>query len=81
MPTMLHERLKWLEKNGGAPSDKMWDEDEEEKEKNALLRWFQLEGYKQDGSKGGYQMYPLAINLTNTIEAITHGMPAPRVSK
>ncbi|VDK41441.1 unnamed protein product [Taenia asiatica] len=77
MPTMLHERLKWLEKSGLATGDKRWDIDAEGKEKNALLRWFLLEGYKQDGSEDGYQMYPLAINLTNTIKAITHGMPAP----
>ncbi|KAL5967774.1 Beta-13-galactosyltransferase brn [Taenia solium] len=80
MLTMLHERLKWLEKSGLAKGDRRWGIDAEEKEKNALLRWFLLEGYEQDGSEGGYKMYPLAINLTNTIKAITHGMPAPHAT-
>lgn len=45
-----------------------------------LLQWYQLEGSKVNGGKGGYEMYPLAINLTDTIQAINQGLPAPYVS-
>uniref|UniRef100_A0A5K3FVX2 Hexosyltransferase n=1 Tax=Mesocestoides corti TaxID=53468 RepID=A0A5K3FVX2_MESCO len=66
METRLHQRLKLLDKDcehGG--------------EESALLRWFELEGHRLDGGEGGYDMYPLAINLTDTLAAITHGKQAP----
>uniref|UniRef100_A0A5K3G0K6 Exostosin domain-containing protein n=2 Tax=Mesocestoides corti TaxID=53468 RepID=A0A5K3G0K6_MESCO len=65
METRLHQRLKLL--------DKDYERSDEE---SALLRWFELEGHKLEGGEGGYDMYPLAINLTDTLAAITHGKPA-----
>ncbi|VDD78727.1 unnamed protein product [Mesocestoides corti] len=69
METSLHQRLKLL--------DKDYEHGDEE---SALLRWFELEGHKLNGGDGGYDMYPLAINLTDTMAAIIHGKPAPYVS-
>uniref|UniRef100_A0A5K3G230 DUF1336 domain-containing protein n=1 Tax=Mesocestoides corti TaxID=53468 RepID=A0A5K3G230_MESCO len=62
METRLHQRLKMLDKDC-----------EHGDEESAILRWFELEGHKLDGGERGYDMYPLAINLTNTLAAITHG--------
>uniref|UniRef100_A0A5K3G2S6 TGF_BETA_2 domain-containing protein n=1 Tax=Mesocestoides corti TaxID=53468 RepID=A0A5K3G2S6_MESCO len=69
METRLHQRLKMLDKDyehGG--------------EESALLRWFELEGHKLNAADGEYDMYPLAINLTDNMAAITHGKAARYVS-
>ncbi|VDD84048.1 unnamed protein product [Mesocestoides corti] len=64
--TRLHQRLKVLDKDH-----------EHGDEESALLRWFELEGHTLNGGEGEYDMYPLAINLTDTLAAITNGKPAP----
>lgn len=75
--TKLDQRLNWLENSNLKSEKKAIDRGEE----SALLRWFRLEGQQQNNGEDGYDMYPLAINLTDTIEAIRNGRPAPHVSQ
>ncbi|VDO04784.1 unnamed protein product [Rodentolepis nana] len=74
--TLIKERLLKLRNMSGTKSDDRKEEFADEGKE--LLRWYQLEGSKIDG-KEGYEMYPLAINLTETIKAINKGSPAPFV--
>lgn len=53
---------------------------DEIKEEEALLRWYQLEGYKKSNGDEGYDMYPLSIDVKAYISSISNGLPVPRVS-
>ncbi|KAM7536457.1 hypothetical protein Aperf_G00000083929 [Anoplocephala perfoliata] len=79
--TMLQERLLRLQREDSDPVSEENGRTDYHKdlptEENELLQWYELEGSKMNGGEGGYEMYPLAINLTDTIQAITEGLPAP----
>ncbi|KAM7536456.1 hypothetical protein Aperf_G00000083923 [Anoplocephala perfoliata] len=79
--TMLQERLLRLRRKDSDPASEENGRTDYHKdlptEENELLQWYELEGSKINGGEGGYEMYPLAINLTDTIQAITEGLPAP----
>nr|CDS26715.1 beta 13 n galactosyltransferase [Hymenolepis microstoma] len=75
--TLIQERLLTLRNMSNRDSGKSDDFKEEfADESKELLRWYQLEGSKIN-DKENYEMYPLAINLTETIRAINKGSPAP----
>lgn len=77
--TLIQERLLRLTNRTGGEADKRDDWEELAHEGKELLWWYQLEGSKTNVDQG-YEMYPLAINLTETIKAINGGSPAPFVS-
>ncbi|VUZ45210.1 unnamed protein product [Hymenolepis diminuta] len=74
--TLIQERLLRLTNKTGGEADKLDDWEELAHEGKELLWWYQLEGSKTNVDQG-YEMYPLAINLTETIKAINRGSPAP----
>ncbi|KAM3180884.1 hypothetical protein ACTXT7_015438, partial [Hymenolepis weldensis] len=74
--TLIQERILRLTNRTGGEADKSDDWEELAHEGKELLWWYQLEGSKTSVDQG-YEMYPLAINLTETIKAINGGSPAP----
>lgn len=78
--TLLQERLQQLLNNTKDVVKKLDDFEGLTEDGKDLLVWYQLEGFKNTGDQENYNMYPMAINISETIQALNAGSAAPFVS-